>query len=169
MPKKIGHSVDGIEEYDNPIPRWLMWLLYGSIIFSVIYWVIYPGFWQGTLGWSQEKMYEEQMAKAEEKYAALAPKGVDAAAMVGDPEAIASGREVFTRNCAPCHGAEAKGDTGIGPNLTDGEWIYGGTPEEIASTIKEGTSGGMPPWESQLGEAKIAEVTAFIHSLGGGK
>lgn len=163
-PEKIPHSVDGIEEYDNPIPRWLMWLLYGTIVFAVVYWVLYPGFWAGASGWTTEKMYETEMERAAEMYATPEGESVDVASLVGDPAAVSSGQKIYSRNCAPCHGADATG--AIGPNLADDEWIYGGTPVEVASTISGGTDGGMPPWESQLGEKKIAEVTAYIKSLG---
>ncbi|HHL39226.1 MAG TPA: c-type cytochrome [Deltaproteobacteria bacterium] len=169
MPEKIGHSIDGIEEYDNPIPRWLMWLLYVTIAVAVVYWILYPGFWPGITGWNQAKMYEEEMAAAEKMYAAMRPKAGDINALIHDAGAIAEGSRIFAQNCAPCHGAEAKGDTGIGPNLTDAEWIYGGKPEQIVKVITEGTENGMPPWASQLGEAKIAKVAAFVHSLGGGE
>ncbi len=169
MPKKIGHSIDGIEEYDNPIPRWLMWLFYLTILIAVVYLIVYPGFWRGLSGWSSAKMYEEEVARAEKRYAALRPKGVDVYALINDQKAIEEGRQIFARNCAPCHGAQALGDTGIGPNLADKEWIYGGKPDMIVKTITEGTANGMPSWASQLGAAKIAKVAAFVHSLGGGE
>ncbi len=169
MPKKIGHSIDGIEEYDNPIPRWLMWLLYITILIAVVYLVVYPGFWRGLSGWSSAKMYEEEVAMADKKYAALRPKAGDINMLIRDQKAISEGKQIFAQNCAPCHGAQALGDTGIGPNLTDDEWIYGGKPERIVKAIAEGTANGMPSWESQLGAAKIAKVAAFVHSLGGGE
>lgn len=169
MDDKIGHSIDGIEEYDNPIPNWLMWIFYVTIIFSIVYWVVYPGFWPGTAGWSQHKMYAEEVATAEAKYAALRPKTEDIRALISNPAAIAEGKVIFAQNCTPCHGAEGKGDTNIGPNLTDKEWIYGGTPEAIVKTITEGTPKGMPAWGPQLGAAKVAKVAAFVYSLGGGQ
>jgi len=169
MANKLGHSFDGIEEYDNPIPGWLMWLFYATIVFSVGYWVVYPGFWPGTAGWSQAKMYEEEVKVAEARYASMRPKAIDVRSIIGNREEIEEGRHLFAQNCIPCHGAEAKGDTGIGPNLTDAEWIYGGTPEAIQNTITNGTAKGMPAWGPQLGPKKVAEVTAFVYSLGGGK
>lgn len=163
MPEKIPHSIDGIEEYNNPIPRWLMWLLYASVIFAVVYWVLYPGFWPGSTGWSQAKMYDEEMAAAEVKYASFRAKAADLSSLLSDQKVIAEGKEIFAQNCTACHGADATG--GIGPNLTDAEWFYGGKPDEIARTITDGTAKGMPTWKP-LGNTKIASVAVFVHSLG---
>ena len=167
MPEKIGHSIDGIEEYNNPIPRWLMWLLYTTIIIAVVYLVLYPGFWQGATGWNQARMYDDEVAASNKEFASAKPKEVDLASLMNDQAAIARGKEIFSQNCSPCHGPEAKG--AIGPNLTDKEWFYGGKPEEIVHTITNGTEKGMPSWKSQLGAAKIGDVAAFVHSLGGGQ
>lgn len=162
MAEKIPHSVDGIEEYDNPIPRWLMWLLYIAIVFAVAYWILYPGWWKGATGWNQARMYEEEMAEAAVKYASLKNAPVDLNALFADQSAIADGKEIFAQNCTPCHGADAHG--AIGPNLTDATWIYGSKPEEIVKTITSGTANGMPPWGT-LGAKKIADVAAFVKSL----
>lgn len=167
MPEKIGHSIDGIEEYNNPIPRWLMWLLYLTIIIAVVYLVLYPGFWQGATGWNQARMYDEEVKTSEKQYEAARPKAADLNSVMNDPAAIARGKELFAQNCSPCHGPDARG--AIGPNLTDKEWLYGGKPEQIVHTITEGTAKGMPSWKSQLGGAKIGDVAAFVHSLGGGE
>lgn len=167
MVEKLGYSIDGIEEYNNPIPAWLMWLLYGSIIFSVVYLIVYPGFWPGIYRWSSSKMYEQELAKAESIYAPFRLKDEDVIALSKNPAAIAEGKEIFARNCFACHGVEGKGDTGIGPNLTDTEWIYDGAPEAIFNIVKEGTPNGMPSWKTQLSTIKIAKAAAFVHSLGG--
>ncbi|VAV84004.1 Cytochrome c oxidase (cbb3-type) subunit CcoP [hydrothermal vent metagenome] len=167
MPKKIEHSVDGIEEYDNPIPKWLMWLLYATITIAVVYLIMYPGFWKGLTGWNQHKMYAEEMAAAEIKYGAMKNAPVDIAGLIGNSDAIGKGQAIYTQNCAACHGADAKGF--IGPNLTDNEWLYGGKPQEIVNTITNGTEKGMPNWGPSLGSKKIANVAAYVHSLGGGQ
>lgn len=165
MPEKLGHSIDGIEEYDNPIPAWLMWLLYASIAIAIAYLVLYPGFWKGATGWNQAAMYELEIKEASLKYAS-AGGAADLPAIINDPTAIARGQEIFAQNCMPCHGADATG--GIGPNLTDNAWLYGGTPEEVVHTITNGTAKGMPVWKSQLGSRKIADVAAYVLSLGKG-
>lgn len=164
MPEKIGHPIDGIEEYDNPVPRWLMWLLYVTMAVSAVYWVLYPGFWPGASGWNQAVMYEREMAEASAKFnSAAGPEQVDIAAVFSDAKSIDEGRGIFSQNCAPCHGADAKG--AIGPNLTDGEWLYGSEPARVVKTVTEGTDKGMPPWKSQLGPKKIAQVAAYVSSL----
>lgn len=165
MVEKINHNADGIEEYDNPVPKWLMFCLYGTIIFAVGYLIIYPGFWKGTADWTQVKMYEEEMAEADKKYAAFKNKPVDVSALIGNAQAIAEGKSIFAANCMPCHGADAGG--GIGPNLTDSEWLYGsGSIEDIIATVTDGTAKGMPTFAS-LGAGKTGKVSAFVLSLGG--
>ena len=163
MVEKINHNADGIEEYDNPVPKWLMFCLYGTIIFAVGYLIIYPGFWKGTADWTQVKMYEEEMAEADKKYAAFKNKPVDVSALVGNAQAIAEGKSIFAANCMPCHGADAGG--GIGPSLTDSEWLYGsGSIEDIIATVTDGTAKGMPTFAS-LGTGKTGKVSAFVLSL----
>ncbi len=166
MPEKIPHSADGIEEYDNPIPSWLMWILYTTIVIAVVYLVMYPGFWKGTQGWTSKQMYEDEMAAAAIKWPKKEGSSVDIANLVKDKTAVIKGKEIFTRNCAACHGADATG--GIGPNLTDKEWIYGGTPGEILTTVTNGTDKGMPKWGKVLGGEKIGNAVAYVYSLGGG-
>ncbi len=167
MPKKVEHSVDGIEEYDNPIPKWLMWLLYATIITAVVYLIMYPGFWRGLTGWDQHKMYAAEMAAAEAKYGALKNAPVNVASLIGNSSAIEKGKAIYGQNCAACHGAGGEGF--IGPNLKDAEWIYGGKPEEIVRVITDGTDKGMPNWGPSLGTKKIANLTAFIKSLDQGQ
>lgn len=167
MPEKIPHSVDGIEEYNNPIPGWLMWILYVSMAFAAVYWVLYPGFWPGASGWDQHKMYQEEVQAADAKYASIRAKMSDINVLITDAKAIAEGKDIFAQNCAACHGVDATG--GIGPNLADKEWLYGGNPAQIVKTVSDGTAKGMPAWGSQLGPVKAAKVSAYVHSLGGEK
>ena len=146
-----------------------MWLFYATITFAAGYLVLYPGFWPGTTGWSQAQIVAEEVKVAEAKDAEIRKKESDIYAILKNPVAIAEGKEIFAQNCTPCHGVAAKGDTGIGPNLTDAEWLYGGTPEAIVKTVTNGTEKGMPPWEPQIGPVKVAKVAAFVHTLGGGQ
>ncbi len=169
MVEKLGYSIDGIEEYNNPIPNWLMWIFYISITFSILYWIAYPGFWPGIYGWSSVKMYEDEIKYTESRYAAFRPNEEMILSIMKDPASGAEGKKIFSQNCFACHGTEGKGDTGIGPNLTDAEWLYDGTHEAIFNIVKEGTPNGMPSWKTQLGAVKIAKVAAFVHSLGGGQ
>ncbi|AOE50601.1 cytochrome-c oxidase, cbb3-type subunit III [Kangiella sediminilitoris] len=162
-----GHVYDGIEEYDNPLPRWWLWMFYITIIFSVIYLILYPGLgkFQGILGWSQVKQYEEEVAEADAKYLPLFEQyaSMSIKDLQDEPEALAMGQSIFANTCFGCHGADGRGGIGF-PNLTDDEWIYGGTPEDIIYSIEEGRQGMMPPWGETLGEEKLSAVLHYILS-----
>ncbi|MED5369402.1 MAG: cbb3-type cytochrome c oxidase N-terminal domain-containing protein [Myxococcota bacterium] len=153
-----GEECDGIEEYDNDLPGWWVGLFIVSIIFAIGYTANYHFISQT----SQTAQYQAQMDEA----AALwpAPEGPIA---VTD-EMVAEGKEIYMTNCIGCHGPELKG--GIGPDLTDAEWIHGGSLAEIEHTVTEGVpEKGMVAWGSILGPVKIQKVTAFVHSSGGGQ
>ncbi len=178
---EIIHSCDGIEEYDNPLPGWWLTMFYGTIVWALIYWVLMPSFWfwDGSMKWSQNKRYDNEVKVAAEQTAKLASTQATAGglqAMLADPKALEAGKAIFTQNCAACHGANAEG--GIGPSLSHPPyWAYGkGSAEDIEFIITKGTNGtpglnpeakgGMPAW-SQLGTTKIQQVTAYVHSLQG--
>lgn len=163
MPKILDHVIDGIEEYDTPLPRWWLYLFYLTIVWSVAYWLLYPSwFGPGWLQWSQNTAYEQEVA-AHAEANPKADSGAMLAALIGNPAEIAEGKQVFAQNCAACHGAEAKG--GIGPDLTDATWLYGSDPEGIFKTVRDGTANGMPAWGPIIGEQKVGKAVAFIHSL----
>lgn len=161
-PKTTGHSYDGIEEYDNPLPRWWLFTFYLGIAFAVIYWIFYPSmFGSGYLKWSQYKDYTAEMAEAKIKYPVKVIKISD---FINKAEHIEQGRQIFTQNCAACHGPEGKGL--VGPNLTDDVWLHGGKPEEIQHTITNGVKAkGMPTWGPVLGSEKVANAATFVYSL----
>ena len=160
---------DGISELDNPMPRWMMFVFWGTIIWGVGYVVAYPGIGISALGWTQKGMYDAEMAEAKAKYQAAAPAdpAQALAAAMKDPQAAARGQAVYTAQCAACHGQAGAG--AIGPNLADATWLYGGTGEAIAKTISDGTAKGMPPFKSSLSATQIADLSAYLHGLGGGQ
>ncbi|WP_223670860.1 cytochrome-c oxidase, cbb3-type subunit III [Kangiella shandongensis] len=162
-----GHVYDGIEEYDNPLPRWWLWMFYITIIFSVIYLILYPGLgkFEGVLGWTQTKQYEEEVATADEKYLPLFEQysAMSIEDLQNEPEALDMGQSIFANTCFGCHGADGRGGIGF-PNLTDDEWIYGGTPDDIVYSITEGRQGAMPPWGETLGEEKLSAVLHYVLS-----
>ncbi|SHI63380.1 cytochrome-c oxidase, cbb3-type subunit III [Wenxinia saemankumensis] len=270
-----GHVWDGIEELNNPLPRWWLWTFYATVVFSLIYVVLYPA-WpvvnratSGLLGWStrgdvaaeieavdasqaslfasltevdlrvlprNEELYgfAQQAGGAVFRNTCSQCHGSGAAGALGypnllddewlwggtlediaftirhgirndedpdarfsqmpafgdilerdqialltdhvlslpggaDPAAGEAG-QLFLDNCASCHGENAQGDRTIGaPNLTDAIWLYGDTPEQVASSIRRGPSGVMPPWGERLGEAEVRAVAAYVHALGGGE
>lgn len=159
----LGHAdeCDGIEEYDNRLPRWWLGLFYGSVLVGVGYAVNYHLI-EGT---SQAALYDAEVAAAEERWPT--PTADEALASAGSPEAIEAGAAIYAQNCIGCHGPELQG--GIGPDLTDAEWIHGGSLAEINAVITEGVpEKGMLTWGPILGPEKVAQVAAFVHSKGGG-
>ncbi|HEY9056954.1 MAG TPA: cytochrome-c oxidase, cbb3-type subunit III [Aurantimonas sp.] len=184
-----GHSWDGIKELNNPMPRWWLWTFYATIAFSLVYTVLYPA-WplvnsatQGVLGWSSRADLREEMTLADalnvDRITAIQTSAVSKVA--ADPDlrqfAIAAGRAAFKVNCVQCHGSGAQGGPGY-PNLNDDAWIWGGSPEEIYTTILHGVRYGdddetrvseMPAFgrDGILERDQIAAVTAYIRTLSG--
>jgi len=166
-----GHVWDeDIKEYNNPLPRWWMWLFYITIVFGLAYLVLYPGLgsYGGTLGWTQVKQLEEENLQAQALYGPLFDKfaAQDVVALSKNPEALAIGQRLFLNNCAQCHASDGAGSRGF-PNLTDLEWLWGSTPEAIRTSIAEGRLGVMPPWGTVLGEQGVKDVTHYVLSLSG--
>ncbi|WP_311948187.1 cytochrome-c oxidase, cbb3-type subunit III [Halomonas piscis] len=164
-----GHAADGIEEYDNPLPKWWFQLFVGTVVFAVGYLVLYPGLgnFQGLLGWSQESQWEQEVEQAEERFAPIFDQYQEVAIpeLAKDGEAMQVAERIFLNNCAVCHGSNARGGYGF-PNLTNDDWLYGGEPENIVATITNGRNGLMPSWQ-QLGEDNIENLTQFVLSLSG--
>lgn len=159
------YVVDGIEEYDNPMPRWWVGLFYMTIVFAVGYLVEYHVLGGPSLAEVHQNALDEEKAKRATE-AQTASRGEGLAVKLHTSEAIAAGKEIFATNCAPCHGANGEGN--IGPNLTDAFWLHGGKDEDVLKTIREGVGDkGMPPWGPVLGEQKVLQVAAFILSLQG--
>jgi cytochrome c oxidase cbb3-type subunit 3 len=166
-----GHVWDGdLAEYNNPLPRWWLWLFFISVGFSVVYLVLYPGLgnFAGRLGWTSSGQHaalqRASEAQAQRLMARFAGKTV--AQLRGDPEALKMGRNLFANNCAICHGADGRGNPGF-PNLTDADWLYGGSPEQIETTISGGRNGVMIAWQDVLGSDGVENVLAYVLSLSG--
>jgi cytochrome c oxidase cbb3-type subunit III len=167
--KPLEHDFDGIQEYNNPLPKWWLWTFYLSAIFLVGYLVVYPGLgsYKGTAGWTSRGELQADQNEANRTYGAiyadLASKPVEE--LIYNPQAIRMGQRLFANNCSTCHGGDGRGSIGF-PNLTDTHWLYGGTPEEIKTTITEGRHGMMPPQERVLGSDKvIQEIVQYVLKL----
>jgi len=166
-----GHVWDGdLGEYNNPLPRWWMWLFYITIVFGLAYLYLYPGLgsYPGALGWTQIGQLDEENAAAEKDYGPIFQKyaGQDVKALASDPAARAVGQKLFLNHCAQCHAADAGGSKGF-PNLSDTDWLYGGTPETIKASITDGRTGVMPAFGAVLGEQGTKDVAHYVMSLSG--
>ncbi|MFS2161241.1 cytochrome-c oxidase, cbb3-type subunit III [Pseudomonas sp. Pseusp122] len=172
----MGHSFDGIEEYDNPLPQWWFMLFAGTLVFAVGYLILYPGLgnWKGVLpgydnGWTGVHEWEKEMDKADARFGPIFAKfaAMPVAEVAKDPQALKMGGRLFASNCSVCHGSDAKGAYGF-PNLTDTIWRWGGNPDTIKTTIMGGRMAMMPAWGPVIGEEGVKNVAAYVRkSLAG--
>jgi cytochrome c oxidase cbb3-type subunit 3 len=167
-----GHVWDeDLRELNNPLPRWWMWLFIITVVFAGAYLLAYPGLGSapGSLGWTSVAEHRDEQNKA---LAATAPLFASFAAtpvpeLARNVQAMAIGERLFANNCATCHGADARGSKGF-PNLTDKDWLHGGTPEKIAETITNGRQGNMPPIAAAVGTPEdVRNVANYVLSLSG--
>jgi cytochrome c oxidase cbb3-type subunit 3 len=166
-----GHVWDGdLVELNNPMPRWWLLLFVFTTVFAVGYLVLYPGAgrFAGTLGWTQVAQYDAEVARVRAQEAELfaAFAGMDVDALAKEPQALATGGRIFANSCSTCHGSDGRGAAGF-PDLTDGEWLYGGDGATLELTITHGRNGMMPPLAAALGEQGVAEVAAYAWTLNG--
>ena len=167
-----GHVWDvDLKEMNNPLPRWWMWLFVITVVFSAIYLVLYPGLgkFPGTLGWSSAGQYKTEQQRAQEQIAQIfaAFKGKSAEELAKDSAAMGIGERLFGNNCAQCHGSNARGSKGF-PNLTDGDWQWGGSMAAITETITKGRVGVMPPMAAAVGTAEdVRNLANYVLSLSG--
>lgn len=196
--KSMGHSFDGIEELNNPLPKWWSYLFYVTIVFGVIYLALYPGLgnFKGFLGWSSANQsigtengiaadskaavelavkegrwvqYDQEVKRAEEKFGpifkAYAETPLDE--LVKNEEALKVGGRLFLHNCSQCHGSDARGSKGF-PNLTDGDWLYGGELATIKTSIMNGRHGMMPPKGGlPIEDSEIKGLAEYVTKLAG--
>jgi cytochrome c oxidase cbb3-type subunit 3 len=170
-PRRTGHVWDGdLEEYNNPLPRWWLGLFIITIVFSVGYLVVYPGLgnFAGTKGWSQIDQHQAQVAEAqgrlERRLASLKDKPLHDLAR--DPSAMSTAKNLFGANCSTCHGSDARGAKGF-PNLTDRDWLWGGSEDTIYASVANGRHGIMPAMGDILGNDGVNEVASYVVSLAG--
>jgi cytochrome c oxidase cbb3-type subunit 3 len=184
-----GHEWDGITELNKPLPKWWLYVLYATIVWSIGYWVIYPAwpllsdYSRGVVGYSQRQTVSESVAAARAMQAGMNETLAKAslAEIRADPKlldiALAGGRTAFGDNCAPCHGRGAQGAKGF-PNLNDDDWIWGGKLDDIHQTISHGIRNGasdardsaMPRFglDGVLDKQQITDAAEYVRSLSGG-
>ena len=166
-----GHVWDeNLQEFNNPLPRWWMWLFYITIAFALGYLALYPGLgsFPGSYGWSSAGQYDNEIAEAKAKYDPIFNKFLnqDLKVVAANPEAKAMGERLFQTYCSQCHGSDAKGAKGF-PNLADEDWLYGGEADQIKASILDGRNGVMPGFGPQLGAEGVKDVANYVRSLSG--
>lgn len=168
--RTTGHVYDGIEEYDNPLPAWWFYMFVITLVWAIGYLIMYPGMgnYQGLLGWSQVGQHEAEVAEAEARYSEMRSRYLaqPIEEIAQDPAVRRMGARMFGNECAQCHGADGKGRYGF-PNLTDDDWLWGGSPEAIKATLVNGRRAAMPAWGQILGDSGIAQATEYVLSLNG--
>ena len=168
--KTMGHVWDEtLEEYNNPMPKWWSWLFVITVIFALVYLALYPGLgsFKGLLGWTSIGQYKIERERMDVVVNPLYAKysAMDLQAVTGDKQAMEMGKRLYLTYCMQCHGADARGAKGF-PNLTDGDWMYGGEPAQIEQTIADGRMGVMPA-HAQLGADTIKDLANYVRSLSG--
>ena len=167
-----GHVWDeDLAEYNNPLPRWWMWLFYITIVFSLAYLAFYPGLgsFNGSFDWTSRKQLDEELRAANRQYGPLYEKylKMDLQSVAADAQAQQMGQRLFLNHCAQCHGSDAGGSRGF-PSLRDGDWLWGGTPELIKASIGDGRTGVMPAQAASVGTSEdIKDVANYVLSLSG--
>ncbi len=167
-----GHVWDGdLREMNNPLPRWWAYLFVITVIFACVYLALYPGLgtYKGTLGWTSAGQHEIEVARGNEEVAPLYAKfsAMTPEELAKDVSAMAVGERLYMNNCAQCHASDARGNKGF-PNLTDGDWLGGGTPDIIKTNILQGRVGNMPPMAAAVGNADdVKNLAQYVLSLSG--
>jgi len=161
---------DDLTEYNNPLPRWWLWLFILSILFALGYLALFPGLgnYRGLLNWSSVSQFnaEDTTARSafEQRFAGAKDKSL--ADLSKDPAAMTTARNLFALNCSSCHGSDARGAKGF-PNLTDQDWLWGGDEQTVYQTIAGGRNNAMPGWGPVLGVDGVEQVMAYVLSLSG--
>jgi len=179
-----GHEWDGLKELNHPAPRWWLWVFFVCVLFAIGYWFAYPawptlaGHSGGSKNWSEYAQLKQQQGEIQAMRAKMEARfaPADLQTIKNDAElyayAVAGGAVAFKNNCAACHGAGGQGGKGF-PNLNDDDWLWGGTLDQIHTTIRYGAhndnpnthSGGMPAWKDSLKADDIDAVATYVEHL----
>ena len=167
---KVLPELDGIQEYDNPLPGWLMAIWWGSLLFAALYVAFYAlSFGEGTMEAEYRSASAKDLATIQAYFDAhplVPPTPAQLLAGAANAQVTDQGAARFAKSCAPCHGPQAQGL--IGPNLTDDRWIHGGTVEQVFQSVAKGwPAKGMPPWGRAIRPDELAALVSYIRSLQG--
>jgi cytochrome c oxidase cbb3-type subunit 3 len=159
-----------LREGSHPAPLWWFWMILASLVFSVIYLMLYPGLgsYQGALKWSQGGNLEASIVRYGNEFGNIRRLINDAnlATLQEDPGMMRSAQRIFNRSCAVCHGYEAQGQAAHFPSLIDNDWQWGGSAAQIEQSIRFGRNAAMVPWGQVLGEQGIEDVALYVEALG---
>ena len=168
----VGHKWDGdLEEWNNPAPKWWLYLYFITIAWAVGYMIAYPGIgaFDGVLGWSQETQYEQEMQAAADRYAPIYTRfaEMEFSALAANEDARRLGASLYASYCTTCHGSDARGAPGY-PNLTDDDWIWGNSEAQLITSIADGRNAVMPALAASLGgDAGVDNMVRYVRSLSG--
>lgn len=175
-----GHEWDGIRELTNPPPKWWTICFYASLLWCVIYFVLYPsiplinGPNEGVLGWTSIKEYKEAVAKYDEQRAPFVSKleTMSAEQILEDQQMLNFANSytnaIFGDNCAGCHGSSGQGVEGRFPTLLDDDWLYGGSLAAIEESVAYGREGQMPAFKGEIDDSQIEQLADFVIALSQG-
>ena len=159
------HEYDGIQEFDNRLPNWWMWIMWGSMVFALFYWIFFHTLGVGEL--PRERFVHVMEAAQEAQLERALAAGIDNEffVMMSQTETnVDAGREIWVKHCVQCHLDDGRGS--VGPNLTDSYWVHGCEPMQMLKTINDGVaSKGMPAWQNQLGPSRVHNVLAYILTI----
>jgi len=168
----VGHKWDGdLEEWNNPAPKWWLYLYFITIAWAVGYMIAFPGLgsWEGALGWSQQGQYDAEMQAAAERYEPIYEEfaAMDFEALAKNEDANQLGKSLYASYCTTCHGSDARGATGY-PNLADNDWLWGSSEDALVSTITNGRVAAMPVLAPALGgDQGVNNMVKYVRSLSG--
>lgn len=161
---------ENLREGSNPAPLWWFWLILALMVFSVLYLMLYPGLgsYAGALRWSQGGHHESSVDDYESEFGGIrkliAEAGLET--LRADKSMLASAQRIFDRNCAVCHGYDAMGQAQAFPDLTDADWQWGGTPEQLEQSIRGGRDAVMVGWSAILGDEGVAQMADYVKRIG---
>lgn len=163
---------ENLREGSNPAPMWWFWLIFSAMVFSVIYLMLYPGLgsFAGALKWSQGGRLNDSIVAYQVEFGGTRQLVAEARleTIRADDALMRSAQRVFDRNCAVCHGYDAKGQAALFPNLVDDEWQWGGAAAQIEQSIRAGRKAVMVSWQQVLGDEGVEQVTDYVLALRAG-
>lgn len=163
---------ENLREGNNPAPMWWFWLILSLMVFSVIYLMLYPGLgsYAGALKWTQGGRLQASLSDYEQEFGGTRKLIAEARleTLSTDTRMVASAQHIYDQNCAACHGYESQGQAGLFPSLADDDWQWGGSPQQIEATIRQGRTAAMVPWKTLLGEAGVVQMSELVQQLAAG-